>query len=112
MMSSKVFLLSPANSGGERAQLLLNPDAQFDLACRVRSAGGAPIGEIFAFLSGLYFRGKLAYAARFQSPPTGRAGSLVITTSRGLLPPETHVAVEELRAMGEVPIDSRDLRYR
>ena len=33
--------------------------------------GGAPIGEVFSFLSSLYFRGKLTYAQRFAAPPTG-----------------------------------------
>ena len=106
MSASKVFLLSPANCGGERAKLLLNPNAQFDLALRLRSSGGATLGEIFAFLSGLYFRGKLAYANCFG--PT----SFIITTSRGLVSPDTRVTLDQLCAMGDVQIDCRDLRYR
>ena len=35
---------------------------------------GAPLGEVFSFLSGLYFRGKLAYARAFASVPEGRIG--------------------------------------
>ena len=60
-MKRRIFLLSPAHCGGERARLVFNPAARFDLAMRLR-AGGVPLGEVFAFLSGLYFRGKLAYA--------------------------------------------------
>lgn len=109
MSPSKVFLLSPANCGGERAKLLFNQSAQFDLARRVRSGEGAPLGEIFAFLSGLYFRGKLAYARRFAPSPDD---ALVITSNRGLVSPDARVTLEELRALGDVPIDARDLRYR
>jgi hypothetical protein len=68
-MQRQIFLLSPARLGGKRAQILLRDEAKFDLATRVRSDGGAPVGEIFAFLSGLYFRGKLTYAAAFARAP-------------------------------------------
>ena len=109
MSSATVFLLSPANCGGERARLLFNEAAQFELARQVQSGDGAPIGDIFAFLSGLYFRGKLAYANRFAS---SASKVLVITSNRGLVPPETRVTLEALRALGDVAIDARDLRYR
>jgi hypothetical protein len=112
MSAAKIFLLSPANCGGERAKFLLNENAQFDLAQRVRSRAGAPLGEIFAFLSGLYFRGKLAYAQRFSAPPSGAEGCYVITTSRGLVSPQTCVTLQDLRAMGCVSIDPNDLNYR
>ena len=65
MTTPRIFLLSPAYCGGERAKLLFNPSADFPLAVRLR-AGGVPIGELFAFLSGLYFRGKIAYARAFD----------------------------------------------
>jgi hypothetical protein len=112
MSATKIFLLSPANCGGERAKLLFNLDAQFDLAQRVRSRAGAPLGDVFAFLSGLYFRGKLAYSRRFSSPPAGSDGSYVITTSRGLVTPQTCVTLEDLREMGCVSIDPNELSYR
>ena len=67
---NRVFLLSPARCDGRRAKILLSPNASFELAERVR-AGGAPIGEVFAFLSGLYFRGKLAYALEFGRRSVG-----------------------------------------
>src|SRR5687767_10579009 len=109
MSSPRLFVLWPANCGGERAKLLFNEAAQFDLARLVRSRQGAPIGDVFAFFSGLYFRGKLAYARRFASSP---ADVRVITSNRGLVPPDTRVTLDELRALGDVPIDARDLRYR
>jgi hypothetical protein len=108
----RIYLLSPAHCGGKRAAMLMRPEAAFDLAARLRSPGGAPLGEVFAFLSGLYFRGKMAYAARFAAPPPGHPAALVITTNRGLLEPGTPLGPEELAAFGQVPIDPRDPRYR
>ena len=81
---ARVFLLSPAHCGGERAGLLFRKNANFDLARRVRRPPGVPLGEVFSFLSGLYFRGKLAYAHAFASPPAGLAGVYVITPNEGL----------------------------
>src|SRR6185436_13875774 len=95
--TSTVFLLSPAYCGGKRAQMLLGGRGEFDLAVKCRD-GVATIGEVFSFLSGLYFRGKLAYGTKF-----GR--SLVITPGRGLLSPDTVVGMDELRAMAEISVD-------
>lgn len=107
----RVFLLSPANSGGERARLLLRSAANFDLAARLRREG-VPLGEAFGFISGLYFRGKLAYAQKFAAPPEGIPGSFVITSGYGLVPPETVVTLEQLQQIGSIPIDETDSRYR
>ena len=111
MARRRVFLLSPANPGGERARLLFRPEARFDLAVRLRGEG-APLGEAFAFISGLYFRGKLAYAAAFADPPEGVPGALVVASGRGLVPPETVVTIEGLLEIASVPIDAGDARYR
>jgi hypothetical protein len=43
----------------------MSPNASFELATELRDPHGAPIGEVFAFVSGLYFRGKLTYARAF-----------------------------------------------
>lgn len=107
---NRVFLLSPARCDGKRAQMLLNESATFALAERLRSSSGAPLGDVFAFLSGLYFRGKLAYAARFGRAPSGDS-SLVITTDRGLVPPSVLVRREDLVAFSQVDIASGDDRY-
>ncbi|HYE30948.1 MAG TPA: hypothetical protein VEH27_05955 [Methylomirabilota bacterium] len=107
----RIFILSPANSGGERARLLFNPRARFELAHRLQAGEAVPIGEIFSFLSGLYFRGKHAYAARFASPPRGVPGSLVITTNRGLLPADLPITLQELDAFAKVDIDPADPAY-
>ena len=91
--------------------MVLNERAQFDLAVKLRREG-APLGEIYAFVSGLYFRGKLAYAHAFSAPPPGIAASLVITPGRGLVPPEMHVTIDDLLDIASVPIDLDDPRYR
>jgi hypothetical protein len=104
------FLLSPAYAGGRRAQMLLNERAQFDLARRLRKGGGVSLGEAFTFLSGLYFRGKLAYANAFARPDLSRV--LVITPTRGLVPAATLVTLADLREFAEVDIDEADPRYR
>lgn len=109
---SRVFLLSPAHSGGKRAELLLRSEARFPLAERLRAGGGASLGEAFSFLSGLYFRGKLAYARTFGRPPAGVPGALVITTNRGLLDPDIRVGIGDLRAFGGVDIRSDEPKYR
>jgi hypothetical protein len=111
MSTHRIFLLSPANLNGERAALLFRPEANFDLARRLR-LGEATLGEAFAFVSGLYFRGKLTYAQRFAAPPEGIPGAWVITSGLGLVPPETPVSLAHLRQIASVPIDADDRRYR
>src|SRR5215218_5930930 len=103
-MPHRIFLLSPAHCGGKRASFLFNDRARFELALKLRTPAGATIGETFAFLSGLYFRGKLTYAQRFASPPGGVSGAWTITTNRGLLSVDTPLTLEELRAMGDCDI--------
>jgi hypothetical protein len=102
---SRVFLLSPANPGGQRAAMLFRPGASFDLARRLQSEG-APIGEVFAFISGLYFRGKLAYARAFTS------NALVITPSRGLVPIDTLLTAARIREFAAVDVDPDNPKYR
>jgi hypothetical protein len=108
----RIFLLSPAHCGGKRAELLLNKRAAFPLAVRLRSEPGIALGEAFSFLSGLYFRGKLAYADRFARPPAGEPGVHVITTNRGLLPVEAMITDRDLREFGSVDIRADQPRYR
>ena len=78
---SRVFLLSPANCGGTRGKQVLSPNAQFDLARQLRSEQGAKLGDLFSFVSGLYFRGKLAYARRFAAPESPFDPGIYIITS-------------------------------
>jgi hypothetical protein len=106
-----VFLLSPASTSGERARLLLNERARFPLAMRLRSEAGAPLGEVFAFTSSLYFRGKLAYAQAFARPPASLCGAFVITPGDGLRDPGEPVTLERLRRYAGVPVKASEPRY-
>jgi hypothetical protein len=108
----KIFLLSPAHSGGKRAQLILNPRAQFPLARRLQSAEAVALGEVFTFLSGLYFRGKRAYAQAFASAPDGLAAAYVITSNRGLVSADKPISLSDLKSFSRVDIDADDARYR
>jgi hypothetical protein len=107
---TRIFLLSPAHCGGLRARLVMSERASFDLAQRVRGDAGAPLGEVFSFLSGLYFRGKLTYARAFAQPPDG--GVFVITPTDGLRPADEPVDVARLRRFATVDIAGDDPRYR
>jgi hypothetical protein len=115
---ARLFLLSPANAGGVRAQQLLSPRASFELARRVQSPHGAQMGEVFAFVSGLYFRGKLTYAQRFASLGDHPArtelggGVLVITPGAGLRSADTHVNAEALRLFAQIEINLANPAYR
>jgi hypothetical protein len=109
--SGRVFLLSPARAGGPRYQLLLREQASFDVAVRLRQ-GVATIGEVYAFISGLYFRGKLTYADAFPSSPPGIPPALVIVPGVGLVPPETPINIEQLCAIANVPVDEDNPEYR
>jgi hypothetical protein len=107
-----VFLLSPANLAGFRAQMLMDPRSAFPLARAVRTARGAELGEVMTFTSGLYFRGKLAYARAFATPPANNLGALIITPSAGLRAPEALCTLDTLQEFASVDIASGDERYR
>lgn len=113
----RIYLLSPANCGGNRARIVLSERATFPLAQRLRGPEGAPIGEVFSFLSGLYFRGKLTYARAFAHPPDpasaiSGAGVYVITPTAGLRSPDTPVTRDALLRFATVDVDPADARYR
>ena len=102
----RIFLLSPANLGGERAALVFNPRADFALARQVRSAEGAALGDLFAFVSGLYFRGKKLYAETFGRPPAGMEGGLVISPGEGLRFLHERITLARLQVWATVEIDA------
>jgi len=115
--SKRVFLLSPANLGGIRAKQVMSAAAQFAVAQQLRTSQGAMLGDVFSFVSGLYFRGKLAYARRFSSPPEPgdpevANGVLVITPNAGLRAADVFVTLESLRRFASEPIDHENTRYR
>ncbi len=106
-----IFLLSPANLAGVRGKRLLQGSSHMELSLRLQSSQ-ATLGEIFSFVSGLYFRGKLAYALQFARPPVGIPGIRIITSSSGLLPPEYLASLDWLRATTESSIDPENPEYR
>jgi len=110
--TKRIFLLSPAYAGGRRAQMILSEQAQFGLAKKLRSKGGATIAEVFTFLSGLYFRGKIAYANAFARSTNGDCGVFVITPTRGLVDARSTITLADLRDFATVDIDQSDPRYR
>lgn len=112
----RIFLLSPANTSGARGRMLLSERAKFPLATELRSAGGAPICDVFSFLSGLYFRGKIAYALRFAQPPRRRSpvadAIWVITPSAGLVRADTMVTLADLKRFASVDVSAANAAYR
>ncbi len=104
---SRLFLLSPAHSGGKRAAMLTRPGATFELARQVQ-IGAASLGDVFTFCSGLYFRGKLTYARHFASSALGMR---IITPSRGLVTPDTLVGTDDLAEFAAVAVDSAESRF-
>lgn len=110
MIAHQVFLLSPANCSGKRAGYLLNGSGS-PVAQKLRSSGGAPIGEVFAFMSALYFRGKLAYASAFAQPPVGWDGVQVIVPGQGLRAAAEHIDLRELKRIAKVEVDLEERRY-
>src|SRR2546423_7333727 len=108
----RIFLLSPAYAGGERARMILSDRAEFELARKLRCKAGAPIAEVFTFLSGLYFRGKIAYATAFARPACGAPGIFIITPTRGLVDARTRIHLDDLREFATVNICETDSRYR
>jgi len=113
-MPSKIFLLSPANTSGLRAKQLTSPRAQFPTAQRYRSEEGVMIGEAFAFMSALYFRGKIGYALHFAEPPDagGTFGVYVIAPGFGLVPPDWKLTPERMKTMSRTPVDVKVRSYR
>lgn len=108
---NKIFLLSPANASGVRARTLLGNNSASELAQRLRETG-ATLGEIYKFLSTLYFRGKLEYAETFKNPPTGVPGIFVITPSAGLSLPGDLMNIENFRAISAGDIHPANNKYR
>jgi hypothetical protein len=106
----RVFVLSPASCRGRRASFLLSPRSSLPLAASLRR-GEAPLGDVFSFLSGLYFRGKLAYARAFARPVSGAPGVFVVTPSEGLRQPQHPMSLDLLRAYASHEIDAANPLY-
>ena len=107
-MPRKVFLLSPANVDGIRAKQLMSPTAGFETARMYRSPEGVPIALAFAFMSALYFRGKITYALHF----TEMENIFVIAPGFGLVPPDWRITEERMKVLGRTEVDLRKRNYR
>src|SRR4051794_16428225 len=97
--------------------MVLSPTASFHLASELRSDAGASLGDLFSFVSGLYFRGKLTYARRFAAPPdptdpVTAGGILVITPNVGLRSADTRVTLDSFQAFAAGSIDLANAAYR
>ena len=109
-MSAKIFLLSPANTSGLRAKQLTSPRSNFDAARLYRSSEGVPISIAFAFMSALYFRGKITYALHFADPTPD--GVFIIAPGFGLVPYDWRITEERMTVMSKTDVDVRVRKYR
>lgn len=109
-MCTTIFLLSPAHCGGRRAGYLLRPGSTLTLAQRLE-AGSLSLGEAFTFMSGLYFRGKMAYATAFGRRATGGPATYVITPTRGLQPPDLPITRAVVEEFASVDVADDEPRY-
>lgn len=107
-MAGTIFLISPANVSGLRAKQLVSPRANFEAARMYRSPEGVPIGLAFAFMSALYFRGKITYALHFAE----RENIFVIAPGFGLVPPDWALNEERMKTLRKVPVDAAKRSYR
>jgi hypothetical protein len=109
MIPTDVFLLSPAFCGGRRGAILLKEGGASAPAQRL-AAGELSLGDAFSFVSGLYFRGKIAYA-RHVAAAQRHADVFVITPTRGLQAPDVLVSRALLSEFVGVDLASGDPRY-
>jgi len=112
-VSTRLFLLSPARLDGLRAKQLISVRAKFAAALQYRTEAGVEVADAFAFMSALYFRGKIAYARRFAvpSPLIGGNGIFVITSGYGLVPPDWRITEERMKRMRRIDIDADTRTY-
>jgi hypothetical protein len=106
-ISTKIFILSPANLRGVRGAQL--DRSQFWMAASARSAAkGLSVEEAFTFTSRLYFRGKIAYARRFAVPPTAcpRKGIYVIAPGFGLVAPDWTIDRGRFARLRRISVDA------
>lgn len=80
----------------------------------MRSPEGAPLEDVFTFVSSLYFRGKLTYGRHFAAPPAGfpaEGSVLVIAPGFGLVPPDWRIDPERTVVLRSTPIDLKCPAY-
>lgn len=87
--------------------MVLNPRGSFPLA-RTLHAEGAALEDVFSFVSGLYFRGKAAYARAFARAPEQGDGAFVISAGEGLRPLHEVITVSRLQLWADVDVDEEN----
>lgn len=107
---STLFLISPANLQGKRGQMLLGPPGSSEIARQLRTTS-VPLGELFTFVSGLYFRGKLAYARAFGRAPAGKPSVFVMTAGGGLCLPDDPVTLGRLEGWQGVTVSETNPHF-
>ena len=85
----------------------MSPRARFEAAQLYRSPEGVPIAQAFAFMSALYFRGKIAYALHFAAA----ADVWVIAPGFGLVPSDWRITEERMKVMRRTPVDVTKRSY-
>ena len=65
------------------------------------------IAEAFAFMSALYFRGKITYSLHFGGPEN----TFVITSGFGLVSPDWRLTAERLKKMQRIDVDAANRKY-
>jgi hypothetical protein len=104
----KIFLLSPASPSGIRAKQMTSTAAQFAVAKMYRSPEGVAIEDAFAFMSALYFRGKIAYARRFAE----EGNIFIIAPGFGLVPAGWKLDPERMKTLRRTKVDVKVPGYR
>lgn len=85
----------------------MSPRARFETAQRFQSEEGVPIAEAFAFMSALYFRGKIAYARHFGAPER----TFVIAPGFGLVPPDWALTADRMQKLRRTGVDVNNRTY-
>jgi hypothetical protein len=91
--------------------MVMNPEASFALARALHSAQGAPLGAVFSFVSGLYFRGKLTYAKAFGQATANEPSAYVMLAGGGLCSPDEAVTVAQLNAWKQVSVSEKNPHF-
>ena len=82
--------------------------AKFAAAMQYRTEAGVEIADAFAFMSALYFRGKIAYALHFAP----LEDVFVIAPGFGLVSPAWRITHERMKVLQKTEVDVRVKKYR
>lgn len=106
-----IFLLSPATLGGVRGRSIREGRSSAPFMARLTSGDTAPLGDVYAFISSLYYRGKRAYGRAFGRGTGTVPAVQTITPCRGLRPDDHPVDLSTLRAFADTDIAPDEPRY-